>query len=155
MKRPSKKLKPGKDFIGIGIGGIILDKKGKFLLIQRGPKSKNEVGFWGFPGGALEFGETIEEAIIREVKEELGVEIKPLKKLPPVNHRIPHEKQHWMAVPYVCHLVSGKPKIKEPDKISKMRWFSIKDAGKLKLSLVAEEVFKEFKDKYAELEDYF
>lgn len=148
-------MRKGKDYIGVGIGGIILNKEGKFLLIQRGKKSKNEVGMWGFPGGALEFGETIEEAIIREVQEELGVKIKPLKKLAPVNHRIPNEKQHWVAVPYICQLVSGRPKIKEPDKISDMRWLSLEDARELHLSLVAEEVMEKLKKDYAELEDFF
>lgn len=148
-------MRKGKDYIGIGIGGIILNKKGKFLLIQRGPKSKNEVGMWGFPGGALEFGETIEEAITREVKEELGIKIKPLKKLAPVNHRILNEKQHWVAAPYICQLVSGKPKIMEPSKISKLKWLSLAEAKKLNLSLVAAEVLLELEDKYAELEDFF
>ncbi len=148
-------MRKGKDYIGIGIGAIILNKKGQILLIQRGKKSKNEVGLWGFPGGALEFGETIEEAIIREVKEELGVAIKPLKKLAAVNHRIPNEKQHWIAVPYICQLVSGRPKILEVNKIAAIKWLTIKEAQEKGLSLVAEEVLRELREKYNELEDFF
>src|SRR3989344_5946201 len=103
----SDKLIKGKHYIGVGVGAVILNREGKFLLIKRGPKSQNEIGLWGFPGGAMEFGETPAETIKREVKEELGIKIKPLKMLPPVNHRIPEEKQHWVAAPYICQLVSG------------------------------------------------
>lgn len=148
-------MKKGTDYIGVGIGAVILNKDGKFLLIKRGPKSKNEIGMWGFPGGAMEFGETMAETIKREVKEELGIKIKPLKRLPPVNHRIPNEKQHWVAVPYICQLVSGKPKILEPNKCSDIGWFSLKETEKLKLSLVAKEAFVDIKEKYSEIEDFF
>lgn len=150
-----KTLKKGKDYIGVGVGAVIFNKEGKFLLLKRGPKAQNEVGCWGFPGGAMEFGETIEETIKREVKEELDVAIKPLKMLTPVNHAIPKEKQHWVAVPYICQLKFGKPKILEPQKNAELDWFTLKDAQKLKLTIVAKKVMVELQDKYAELEDFF
>lgn len=148
-------MKKGKDYIGIGVGAIILNKQGKFLLLKRGTKSQNEVGLWGFPGGAVEFGETLAETIKREVKEELGILIKPLKLLSPINHLIPKEKQHWIAAPYLCKLTSGTPKILEPEKNSDIGWFSLKETKKLKLSLVAREAFKEVSEKYNELSDFF
>lgn len=152
-----KKIKAvkGKDFIGVGIGAVILNKEGKFLLIKRGKDSKNEVGMWGFPGGAMEFGESMADTIKREIKEELGISIKPLKTLAPINHRIPNEKQHWVAVPYISQLTKGTPKILEPHKISEMGWFSIENALKLKLSIVAKEALHRLKKDYSELEDYF
>ncbi len=153
--RKSHKFTIGKDFIGVGIGAVILNKEGKFLLIKRGKDSKNEVGKWGFPGGAMELGESMADTIKREIKEELGISIKPLKTLAPINHRIPNEKQHWVAVPYISQLTKGTPKILEPHKISEMGWFSLKEAQKLKLSLVAKEAFEKVKKDYAELEDYF
>lgn len=150
-----KQFIKGKDYIGIGIGAVIFNKEGKFLLIKRGKNSKNEVGRWGFPGGAMEFGETMAETIKREVKEELGIVIKPLKTLSPINHRIPDEKQHWVAIPYISQLTRGVPKVLEPTKISDLGWFSSEEASKLKLSLVAEEAFEKIKKDYGELEDYF
>lgn len=145
----------GKDFIGIGVGAIILNNDGKFLLIKRGKKSQNEIGLWGFPGGAMEFGETFGETIKREVKEELGVSIKPLVTLKPINHLIPSEKQHWIAVPYVCKLQSSKIQIKEPDKISEIGWFDLDEIGKMKLSIVAKQAFLQLREDYKELEDFF
>lgn len=148
-------MKKGKDYIGIGVGAIIINKDGKFLLIKRGLKSQNEIGLWGFPGGAVEFGETLSQTIKREVKEELGIKIKPLKLLSPINHLIPKEKQHWVAAPYICQLISGSPKILEPGKNSDLGWFSLHEVTKLKLSLVAREAFKEVAEKYKELSDFF
>lgn len=149
------KLKKGKDFIGVGVGAVILNKEGKFLLQKRGKASKNEVGLWGFPGGAMEFGENFSDTIKREVKEELTIRIKPLKLLTPINHIINNEKQHWIAVPYICQLTSGKVRITEPNKCEEVGWFSVEEASKLKLSLVAKEAFKEIKEKYAEISDFF
>lgn len=148
-------MKKGIDYIGIGIGAVILNNDGKFLLEKRGPKSKNEIGLWGFPGGAMEFGESIEVAIIREVKEELGVTIKPLKRLPPIDHFIPTEKQHWVAIPYISKLTRGTPKILEHEKCSDFGWFSLKEISRLKLSVVAKEAMVEIKERYSEIEDMF
>lgn len=149
------KITKGKDFIGLGVGAIILNKEGKFLLIKRGKSSQNEKEHWGFPGGAMDFGETFAQTIKREVKEELGISIKPLVYLKPINHLIISEKQHWVAVPYICKLVSSKIQIKEPEKISEVGWFSLEETKKMKLSLVAIEVFKQVQENYSELDDFF
>ncbi len=66
-------MKKGIDYIGVGIGAVIVDTDGKMLLSKRGPKAKNERGKWEFPGGGVEFGDTMEETIKREMKEELGI----------------------------------------------------------------------------------
>ncbi len=145
----------GKNFIGLGVGAIILNNEGKFLLIKRGKKSQNEVGLWGFPGGAMEFGETFAQTIKREVKEELGIIIKPLVTLKPINHLISVEKQHWVAIPYVCKLQSSNIQIKEPDKISEVGWFGLDEIEKMKLSIVAKQAFIQLKRDYKELEDFF
>lgn len=50
----------------------------KFLIIQRSDKTRGEFHYWEFPGGRMEFGEKPEEALKREVKEETGLEIKPI-----------------------------------------------------------------------------
>ncbi len=51
-----------------------IEKNNKFLLVRRPPGKKNE-GLWEFPGGKVEEGETLEEALKRELKEELGIEV--------------------------------------------------------------------------------
>lgn len=150
------KLKAGKDFIGIGVGAVIFNNDGNVLIIRRGNKSQNEIGYWGIPGGAVEFGEKLEDAIKREVFEELGVKIKPLKILSPIDHILPSEKQHWVTASFVSKLTQGEPKAMEKGKIDKIEWMSIDKAVKLKkISKAAKCALIEFKEKYNELPDFF
>jgi len=65
-------VKRGIDYIGVGVGAIITDNQGRLFLARRGPESKNERGLWEFPGGSVEFGETMADALRREMREEFG-----------------------------------------------------------------------------------
>lgn len=66
-------------------GGCIFDDEGRVLLQRRGDSGK-----WGFPGGAVELGETPEMAAVRELKEETGLDVE-VKHLIGVFHRMRHE----------------------------------------------------------------
>jgi 8-oxo-dGTP diphosphatase len=54
--------------------GVLIDEQGRFLLTSR-PEGKVYAGWWEFPGGKLEAGETVEQALRRELHEELGISI--------------------------------------------------------------------------------
>jgi 8-oxo-dGTP diphosphatase len=56
--------------------GVLIDGEGRFLLTSR-PPGKVYAGYWEFPGGKLEAGETVEQALRRELQEEIGVTIGP------------------------------------------------------------------------------
>jgi 8-oxo-dGTP diphosphatase len=56
--------------------GVLVDGQGRFLLTSR-PADKVYAGYWEFPGGKLEAGETVEQALRRELQEELGITIGP------------------------------------------------------------------------------
>ena len=56
--------------------GVLVDADGRFLLTSR-PDGKVYAGYWEFPGGKLEAGETVEQALRRELHEELGITIGP------------------------------------------------------------------------------
>ena len=56
--------------------GVLIDPNGNFLLTSR-PEGKVYAGYWEFPGGKLEAGETVEQALRRELHEELGITIGP------------------------------------------------------------------------------
>lgn len=62
-----------KPFLDVAVG-VMINTEGEVLLAQR-PKDKSWSGWWEFPGGKIESGETPKEALIRELKEELGVNI--------------------------------------------------------------------------------
>ncbi len=54
--------------------GVLIDRDANFLLTSR-PEGKVYAGYWEFPGGKLESGETVEQALRRELHEELGIDI--------------------------------------------------------------------------------
>ena len=56
--------------------GVLFDADGRFLMTSR-PEGKVYAGYWEFPGGKLEAGETVEQALRRELHEELGITIGP------------------------------------------------------------------------------
>jgi mutator protein MutT len=128
----------GKRVIGVGVGALIFNDKKEMLLALRGEKAKNERGTWEIPGGAVEFGETLQEGLKREIMEELGIEIQPQEILHVCDHLLPEEGQHWVSPTYICTIISGEPKIKEPEKCAQIGWFSLEEARKLPLSKVTE-----------------
>lgn len=136
MTKLNTNLAAGKDYIGVGVGALIFNGEGQLLLTLRGKKAKNERGKWEIPGGAVEFGETIEESLKREIKEELAIEIEVIEMLQLCNHIIPDEKQHWVSPTYICKIIRGEPKILEPEKCDEIGWFSLEEAEKLPLSIV-------------------
>jgi len=118
-------MKKGIDYIGVGAGAIIFNKDGRIFLAKRGPEARNEKNRWEFPGGSVEFGETLESALIREIREEYGFVIDVVQLLDVVNHILPEEKQHWVSPTYLCRYKNGKPSIKEPHKCEEIGWFNI------------------------------
>jgi len=118
-------MKRGTDYIGVGVGAVILNSEGKFFLSQRGPLSKNEHGLWEFPGGSVEFGETLADALKREMLEEFGIQIEVGELLDVVDHILPDENQHWVSPTYICRIVQGSPVLLEPGKCSQIGWFRL------------------------------
>lgn len=114
----------GVDYIGVGVGAILVDSQGRLFLAKRGDKAKNERGSWEFPGGSVEYGETLAEALKREMFEEYGVEIAVGELLDVVDHILPGERQHWVSPTYICRILQGEPRIVEPEKCAAIGWFS-------------------------------
>ena len=140
-------MKPGVDYVGVGVGAVIINNKSKFFLSKRGEKARNEKGLWHFPGGTLEFGEKLEDCIKREIKEEFGVDIKIIDSLEPFDHILPHEHQHWVAFCFVANIISGTPTNKEPEKCAEIGWFTLNEIEKLPLSSVSKIRIKQLKEK--------
>jgi 8-oxo-dGTP diphosphatase len=90
----------------------LIDRDGRVLIAQR-PEGKSMAGLWEFPGGKIEGGETPEQALIRELYEELGIETwsSCLAPLTFASHRYP--KFHLLMPLFVCRKWDGIPKSKE------------------------------------------
>jgi mutator protein MutT len=116
-------MKRGIDYIGVGVGAIIVDDQGRLFLARRGPKAKNERGLWEFPGGSVEFGETLAAALQREMQEEYGIQIIVGELLDVVDHILTEEGQHWISPTFICAITGGQPRIIEPEKCTEIGWF--------------------------------
>ncbi|MFA4922837.1 MAG: NUDIX hydrolase [Ignavibacteriaceae bacterium] len=114
----------------------IIKKDNKFLLTKRvkfDPEDKDFYPFvWQFPGGGFEYGETPERALIREIKEELGVEIKIIFLLSKV---FVDARRNWQGVfiSFVCQLKNPQAKIVLNDEASEYGWFTPNEVFHLKL----------------------
>lgn len=137
-------MEPGIDYIGVGVGAVIVNDDGKVFLAKRGKKARNEQGTWKIPGGAVEFGEQLEEALRREIKEEHDIDIEIIKLLNVSNHIISEEKQHWVAPIFLCKITQGTPKIMEPDKCEEIGWFNLEEIQELPLAPSTKENFETF-----------
>ena len=118
-------MKRGIDYVGVGVGAILVNKEGYVFLARRGPKAKNERGLWEFPGGSVEFGETLAKALQREMYEEYGIGISVGALVDVVDHILPQEHQHWVSPTFICRIVSGEPYIREPEKCTEIGWFGL------------------------------
>jgi 8-oxo-dGTP diphosphatase len=136
-------MKRGVDYIGVGVGALIVDDQGRLFFSKRGELAKNERGRWEFPGGAVEFGETLAGALRREMREEYGIEVEVGELLDVVDHILPDEGQHWVSPSYICRITAGEPRILEPGKCSALGWFAPEDVPG-ELSLVTRENLRHY-----------
>lgn len=116
-------LRPGIDYIGASVGAVIVDDSGRLFLARRGPRAGNERGLWEFPGGKVDFGETLADAVRREMDEEYGIGVAVGDLLDVIDYILPDEGQHWVSPTFICKIVSGEPAIREPEKCTEIGWF--------------------------------
>ncbi|MHB0967040.1 MAG: NUDIX domain-containing protein [Bellilinea sp.] len=137
-------MKAGVDFVGVGVGAVIVDSRGRLFLAKRGEKAKNERGCWEFPGGSVEFGETLADGLKREMQEEYGIKISVGKLLDVIDHILPREGQHWVSPTYICKVVSGEPRIIEPKKCAEIGWFALDEIPE-PLSVISRENLQHYR----------
>jgi 8-oxo-dGTP diphosphatase len=143
-------MKKGFDYIGVGVGAVIFNSEGKVFLAKRGQEVRNESGKWEFPGGAVEFNETLEKALAREVMEEYGFEVAVLELLDVVDHIIPEEQQHWISPTFICTVKKGKPMIQEPHKCDAIGWFDLDRIPEDQLSIASKNSLASIRKKTAD-----
>lgn len=117
----------GEDSIGITTPFYCTDGRGRFLFHKRSSGCRDEQGRWDAGGGKLEFGQTLEESVLREVREEYGCPGKILKNLPPYTLLRKHKgkRTHWIAIPFLVLVDPKKARMNEPEKMTEIGWFTL------------------------------
>lgn len=97
-------------------------RRGPILLVERGgPPLK---GYWSIPGGLVETGETLDQAVRREVLEETGLRVKPVEMFG-IFERVMKDARgrveyHYLLLDYVCKVTGGK--LRAGDDVARVEW---------------------------------
>jgi ADP-ribose pyrophosphatase YjhB (NUDIX family) len=105
---------------GVGCGAWI-EEDGRVLLVER--LREPERGLWNLPGGKVDPGERVEDAIAREVFEELGVTIEVGRLL--CVTQMMGGTWHWVSPVHRARILSGTPENREPAKHGAIRWWPL------------------------------
>ncbi|MBA3394168.1 MAG: NUDIX hydrolase [Deltaproteobacteria bacterium] len=109
----------------VAVGGIVFDDAGRVLLVERGRPPG--VGLWTVPGGKLELGETLAQAVAREVREETGLVVE-VGALACVVERV-GEGYHYVILDYLARVIGGS--LAAADDVRDARFVSEAELGAL------------------------
>lgn len=128
----------------VGVGGVVIHRK-RVLLIRR--KREPLKGEWSIPGGLVELGEELHQAVCRELKEETGLEVEPLEimavfdRIMPAPRRPTRVQYHFVIVDYACRWKRGR--ISPSSDVVDARWVLRKDLPQYCLTGLASSVIRE------------
>src|SRR5271163_1928259 len=104
----------------VGVGAVIVHQ-GRVLLVRRGTEPMR--GRWSIPGGLIELGESLDEGLIREVKEETGLLVEPVE-LVELLDRIHRDgdriRYHYVIADYLCIVTGGE--LRAASDADEVRW---------------------------------
>ncbi len=127
----------------VAVDAIVLKNK-SILLIRR--RKEPYKGFYALPGGFIECGESCEEAIKREVYEEVGINIKILDLLGVYSNPERDPRGHVISICYVTMYESGE--LKESEEAENIKFFNIEEALNQKLAFDHKKILEDFVRKY-------
>jgi 8-oxo-dGTP diphosphatase len=120
-------MKKGVECIGIAVVYFCHDGSGNVLLAKRSKNSRDEIGRWDIGGGAVEFGEDIEDTVKKEIKEEYSTDVRKIEFL---GFRDVHRVHvgtttHWIALDFKVLVDRNQARIGEPNKFDDLGWFTL------------------------------
>jgi 8-oxo-dGTP diphosphatase len=122
----------------IAVGCVIFDSDRKVLLVKR--KHPPNQGSWAVPGGKVNFGELIEGALKREMREEISVEVRPKELMAIVE--IIKEGFHYVILDFVCEITNGE--VKAGSDAEDARFFSTNEMKKISISPTTLEMIEKY-----------
>jgi len=124
------------------VGGLILNGSGQVLL-AKSSKWKNR---FTLPGGHIELGETIEEALKREIREEVGLEVKPIRFLlmqEAIYSEEFYKPKHFIFLDYLCETETADVKV-DKDEIQESVWIDPKKALEMNVDSFTKRTIKKY-----------
>lgn len=120
-------MQKGIDYIGNSVVYFCHDGKGRVLLAKRSENTRDEQGRWDIGGGGIEFGDTAENTLRKEIKEEYYTDVLNYKFL---GYRDVHRehngnKTHWITLDFKVLVDRKKAKIGGPHKFDALEWFTL------------------------------
>jgi 8-oxo-dGTP diphosphatase len=117
----------------VGVGALIIQGD-KILLVERGKQPLK--GYWSIPGGLLNVGEQLTAAVVREVREETGLDVKP-HSVVEIFERIIRDTKgvaeyHYVLIDYLCKVTGGT--LQASDDAANVEWVRHKDLGARKVT---------------------
>ncbi len=132
----------------VGVAAIVI-RGDKVLMGKR--IGAHGAGSYHFPGGHLEYGESWEDCVIRETREEAGIEIKNIKFAAVTNDIFEQERKHYITIFMTAELASGEPRIMEPEKCEGWDWYGWNELPR-PLFLAVESLVKQGYDPFGDKE---
>ena len=117
----------------VGVGALIF-RSSRILMAQRGKQPLK--GSWSLPGGAVETGESLDAAVRREVREETGLEVRPVKVFQ-IFERITRDSRgaaeyHYVLIDYLCSVTGGA--LRAGDDVCRVQWMRQRDLAELPIT---------------------
>jgi mutator protein MutT len=117
----------------LGVGALIFEGR-NILLVERAKEPLK--GYWSIPGGIVEAGEKLEDAVRREVREETGLEIEPLAMFEIFERIMPDSEMrpeyHYVLIDYLCRAVGGQ--LAAASDVSQAAWVSEQNLREYRLT---------------------
>jgi 8-oxo-dGTP pyrophosphatase MutT (NUDIX family) len=120
-------MKKGEDYIGVAVVYLCHDGNGRYLLSKRGLNCRDEHGNWDCGGGGLEFNDTVENTLKKEIFEEYSTDVVDFDFL---GYRDVHryyngKKTHWVSLDFKVLVDPLKVTNGEPHKFDDVEWFTL------------------------------
>ena len=146
-----KRLYPDQPVVGIG---AVIVHEGKILLEKRGNEPSK--GKWSIPGGLVELGESPEQAVIREVKEETCLDVENPSLIDVVSNVDLDEKgkvkYHYVIIDYLVHVKSGK--LNAASDAAELRWVSFEEVDGYDLTRSFRVFFRDNRERLEKADSY-
>lgn len=117
LEKPPPECPDNLDILMV-VSAALIDGEGKVLIASR-PEGKDMAGLWEFPGGKIETGEIPEFALMRELREELGIETRPTCFVPVTFASHTYSHFHLIMPLYACRVWKGFPR---PNEHAALKW---------------------------------